>query len=420
MQHQIEYWPIDRVIPYDNNPRLNEPAVAPVAKSIKEFGFQSPIIVDKGGVVIAGHTRLKAARRLKLETVPVVVAAELTEQQAKAYRIADNSTGEVAKWETELLKAEIETLDYDMAEFGLDVDGLQLDPDVEEDNYTPELTENPISKPGDIWLLGEHRVMCGDSTVAQDVERLMDGAQADMLLTDPPYNVDYTGKTKDALKIDNDKMAESSFRQFLLQAYSRAYDALRVGAAAYIFHADMEGEAFRAMFREAGFDLHNCLVWVKNTMVLGHRDYQWKHEPCLYGWKPGQKHYFVNSRAETTVVDDATPDDLKHMKKDQLLEWALKAQEYLNRAPSDVLRFDKPAASAEHPTMKPVPMLGYLIKNSSRANQIVLDLFGGSGSTLIACEQLQRRCYMMEYDPRYVDVIVDRWQKFTGQQAVRL
>lgn len=420
MQHQIEYWPTDKVIPYDNNPRLNESAVAPVAKSIQEFGFQSPIIVDKDGVVIAGHTRLKAARRLKLREVPVVVAAELDEQQVKAYRIADNSTGEVAQWELDLLREEVSALDYDMADFGLDLAPLQLDPEVKEDNYQIELREEPISRPGDIWLLGEHRLMCGDSTSAQDVERLMDGALADLLLTDPPYNVDYTGKTKDALKIENDTMAESTFRQFLLQAYSRAFDACRVGAAAYIFHADTEGEAFRAMFREAGWGLHGCLVWVKNAMVLGHSDYQWQHEPCLYGWKPGGNHYFVNDLTLTTVIDDAKPDDLKRMKKEQLLEWALKAQEYLGRGPSDVLRFDKPAANAEHPTMKPVPLCGRLIKNSSRANQIVLDLFGGSGSTLIACEQLQRRCYTMEYDPRYADVIVDRWQQFTGQQAIRL
>lgn len=173
------------------------------------------------------------------------------------------------------------------------------------------------------------------------------------------------------------------------------------------------------MFREAGWELHGCLAWVKNTMVLGHSDYQWQHEPCLYGWKPGAAHYFTNSRALTTVIDDAKPADLKHMRKDELLQWALQAQQQLEREPSDVLRFDKPARNAEHPTMKPVPMLGYLIRNSSRVGQTVLDCFGGSGSTLIACEQLSRSCRMMELDPRYVDVIVDRWQKFTGEEAHR-
>lgn len=212
----------------------------------------------------------------------------------------------------------------------------------------------------------------------------------------------------------------NQFRQFLLQAYSRAFEACRTGASAYIFHADTEGEAFRAMFREAGWGLHGCLVWVKNSLVLGHSDYQWQHEPCLYGWKPGANHYFVNDRSQTTVIDDAKPDDLRHMKKDQLLEWAIKAQELLTQKPSSVIRCDKPPRNAEHPTMKPVVLCGRLIKNSSLPGQTVLDLFGGSGSTLIACEQLSRKCYTMEYDPRYVDVIVQRWEDFTGEKAVRL
>ena len=260
--------------------------------------------------------------------------------------------------------------------------------------------------------------MCGDSTSPQDVERLMDGQLADLLLTDPPYNVNYQGSN--GKKIENDNMAESQFRQFLLQAYSRAFDACRTGASAYIFHADTEGEAFRAMFREAGWGLHGCLVWVKNSLVLGRSDYQWQHEPCLYGWKPGANHYFINDRSQTTVIDDAKPDDLRHMKKDQLLDWAIKAQALLTQTPSSVLRCDKPPRNAEHPTMKPVVLCGRLIKNSSKPGQTVLDLFGGSGSTLIACEQLSRKCYTMEYDPRYVDVIVQRWEDFTGEKAVRL
>lgn len=246
----------------------------------------------------------------------------------------------------------------------------------------------------------------------------MDGQLADLLLTDPPYNVNYQGSN--GKKIENDNMAESQFRQFLLQAYSRAFDACRTGASAYIFHADTEGEAFRAMFREAGWGLHGCLVWVKNSLVLGHSDYQWQHEPCLYGWKPGANHYFINDRSQTTVIDDAKPDDLRHMKKDQLLDWAIKAQALLTQKPSSVIRCDKPPRNAEHPTMKPVVLCGRLIKNSSLPGQTVLDLFGGSGSTLIACEQLSRKCYTMEYDPRYVDVIVQRWEDFTGEKAVRL
>lgn len=416
-KHQIEYKRLDEIRPYDNNPRHNDEAAKAVANSIREFGFQSPIIVDRDGVIIAGHTRYKAARRLKLQTVPVIVAAELTPEQVKALRIADNSTGEVAEWDLQLLVQELTGIDYDMADFGLNLE-IRVDEEVKEDDFDAEPPEKPITQRGDIWLLGDHRVMCGDSTSPQDVERLMDGQLADLLLTDPPYNVNYEGSN--GKKIENDNMAESEFRQFLLKAYSRAFDACRTGASAYIFHADTEGEAFRAMFREAGWGLHGCLVWVKNSLVLGRSDYQWQHEPCLYGWKPGANHYFINDRSQTTVIDDAKPDDLRHMKKDQLLDWAIKAQALLTQTPSSVLRCDKPPRNAEHPTMKPVVLCGRLIKNSSKPGQTVLDLFGGSGSTLIACEQLSRRCCTMEYDPRYVDVIVKRWEDFTGEKAVRL
>ena len=415
MEHHIEYKKLNDIRPYDNNPRFNDAAVKPVAKSIECFGFQQPIIVDKDGVIIAGHTRYKAARMLKLNQVPVIVAAELTPEQVAAYRIADNSTGEVAQWNLEALLSELALIDYDMGEFGLQLTLEEADPEAVEDNYDAELPEEPVTKPGDMWVLGDHVVLCGDSTSHADVERLMDGEKADLLLTDPPYNVNYEGSN--GKKIQNDNMAESQFREFLLKAYSCAFDAARTGAAAYIFHADTEGEAFRAMFREAGWDLHGCLVWVKNSLVLGRSDYQWQHEPCLYGWKPGAGHYFVNDRSQTTVIDDATPVDLRKMKKDELLKWAEAAQEYMNREPSSVLRFPKPKACAEHPTMKPIPMLGKLIKNSSKPGDLVLDLFGGSGSTLIACEQLSRRCFMMEYDPRYVDVIVNRWETFTGRKA---
>ena len=245
-KHQIEYKRLDEIRPYDNNPRRNDEAAKAVANSIREFGFQSPIIVDRDGVIIAGHTRYKAARRLKFQTVPVIVAAELTPEQVKALRIADNSTGEVAEWDLQLLVQELTGIDYDMADFGLNLE-LRVDEEVKEDDFDAEPPEKPITQRGDIWLLGDHRVMCGDSTSPQDVERLMDGQLADLLLTDPPYNVNYEGSN--GKKIENDNMAESEFRQFLLKAYSRTFDACRTGASAYIFHADTEGEAFRAMFR---------------------------------------------------------------------------------------------------------------------------------------------------------------------------
>ena len=253
VKHQIEYKRLDEIRPYDNNPRRNDEAAKAVANSIKEFGFQSPIIVDRDGVIIAGHTRYKAARRLKLQEVPVIVAAELDPEKVKALRIADNSTGEVAEWDLQLLVQELTGIEYDMTDFGLNLQ-IKIDEEVKEDDFTAEPPEQPITQRGDIWLLGDHRVMCGDSTSPQDVERLMDGQLADLLLTDPPYNVNYQGSN--GKKIENDNMAESQFRQFLLQAYSRAFDACRTGASAYIFHADTEGEAFRAMFREIQESFH--------------------------------------------------------------------------------------------------------------------------------------------------------------------
>ena len=246
VKHQIEYKRLDEIRPYDNNPRRNDEAAKAVANSIKEFGFQSPIIVDRDGVIIAGHTRYKAARRLKLQEVPVIVAAELDPEKVKALRIADNSTGEVAEWDLQLLVQELTGIDYDMTDFGLNLQ-IKIDEEVKEDDFSAEPPEQPVTQRGDIWLLGEHRVMCGDSTSPQDVEQLMDGQLADLLLTDPPYNVNYQGSN--GKKIENDNMAESQFRQFLLQAYSRAFEACRTGASAYIFHADTEGEAFRAMFQ---------------------------------------------------------------------------------------------------------------------------------------------------------------------------
>lgn len=280
------------------------------------------------------------------------------------------------------------------------------------------LRADPTARRGDVWQLGCHRVMCGDSTDPADVARLMDGVQADLLLTDPPYNVNYEGS--DGKKIANDDMDDGLFREFLEKAFRNARDVCAPGAAAYVFHADTEGETFRAAFREAGWGLHGCLVWVKNGMVLGHSDYQWQHEPCLYGWLPGAPHYFVNDRTQSTVIDDENPPDPAKMKKDELVELTKKLLAERRGLESTVIRCDKPARNAEHPTMKPIPLCGRLIRNSSLPGQLVLDLFGGSGSTLIACEQLSRQCYTMEYDPRYVDVIVDRWEKLTGEKAEKI
>jgi DNA modification methylase len=385
---RIEYMATDRLIPYVNNPRKNDKAVDVVAGSIQEFGFKNPIIVDKDNVIVAGHTRLLAARKLELEEVPVIRAEDLTEQQIKAFRLADNKTAEFAEWDMELLALELEGLDDIFTGFNeVEIaDILGLDNEAQEDDFDvdaeAEKIIEPETKPGDVWLLGRHRLMCGDATKIKDVERLVDGRHADLVLTDPPYNVDYEGGTKDKLKIQNDKMEDSRFLQFLTDAFTRMNENSKKGAAIYVFHSDSEGYNFRSAFKAAGYSLRQCLIWAKNTMVMGRQDYHWQHEPILYGWKEGAKHAWYGDRKQTTLI-----------------------------------RYDKPLRNAEHPTMKPVGLCGYLIGNSSKEEDIVLDLFGGSGSTLIAAEQLNRTCYMMELDPVYCEVIVQRYINLKGHDG---
>lgn len=381
---------IEKVKPYDKNPRKNKTAVDYVANSIKEFGFQQPIVVDKDMVVIAGHTRLKAAKKLKLKEVPVVIADNLTEEQVKAYRLADNKTAEKAEWDFDLLTDELlslQELDFDMEQFGFDFDFSEDEEAVEDDNWEADVPEEPISKRGDIWVLGRHRLMCGDSTDAADVALLMDGNKADMLLTDPPYNVDYTGKASEleTRKIENDKMEDSAFQDFLTSAFSNAAENMKAGGVFYIWHADSEGLNFRVACKRAGFQVRQCLIWNKNSMVMGRQDYQWKHEPCLYGWKDGASHLWASDRKQTTVLD-----------------------------------FEKPQKNNLHPTMKPIKLFDYQIKNNTKGDDIVLDLFGGSGTTIMAAEQNGRRGFVMEYDPKFVDVIVDRWEQFTGMKAKKI
>lgn len=372
--------------PYENNPRKNDDAVKYVAESIKEFGFKVPIVIDKNNVIVAGHTRYKAAKKLKMSEVPCIIADDLTDEQIKAFRLADNKVAEKAEWDFDLLNAELDDIiDLDMELFGFE-DALQDDAEeAVEDEFEIELPAEPKSKLGDIYQLGNNRLMCGDSTVLEDVEKLMGGEQADMLLTDPPYNVNYEGKTKDKLKIKNDQMGNDNFRQFLTDAFSNADMVMKPGAVFYIWHADSEGYNFRGACFDAGWTVRQCLIWNKNSMVMGRQDYQWKHEPCLYGWKEGAGHLWASDRKQTTVIN-----------------------------------FDKPTRNDMHPTMKPIPLFDYQIKNNTKGGDVVLDLFGGSGTTIMACEQNGRRGYSMEYDPRYVDVIVDRWEKFTGAKAVLL
>ena len=317
---------------------------------------------------------------------------ELDKTKEKALNIALNKiSGEWDNTKLEELLAELKETDIDMDITGFsfdEVDNILKDiTGSKEDNFdidsAYEEIKEPITKPGDIWILGNHRLMCGDSTQKENVLRLMNKQEADMILTDPPYNVDYEGKTVDALKIANDNMNQTEFYNFLLDSFRNMFEVTKCGSSIYVFHADTEGLNFRNAFNAVGFKLAQCLIWVKNTFVMGRQDYQWRHEPILYGWKEGAGHYFIDSRNQSTVLE-----------------------------------FDKPSRNAEHPTMKPIDLLVYLIKNSSKENDLILDLFGGSGSTLIAAEQTQRTCYMMELDQKYCDVIVRRWETLTGEKAI--
>ncbi len=394
MAQRIELWPLDRLKPYEKNARTHSPEqVSQIAKSIVEFGFTNPILVDSSDGIIAGHGRLTAAYELDLSTVPVVVLDHLSERQRKAYVLADNQLALNAGWDMELLRSELKDLvsdDFDISLLGFSDEELtDLMPEVLEPEYEgdadeiPEPPEDPITKPGDLWILGDHRLLCGDSTNLQQIERLMDGEKADLWLTDPPYNVEYEGKTKDKLVIENDSMSPQEFRQFLVDVYIAADAVMKAGAGFYIWHADSEGLNFRGAADEMGWRVRQCLIWVKQSMVLGRQDYHWKHEPCLYGWKEGAAHTWNTDRKQTTVLE-----------------------------------FDRPTRSTEHPTMKPVDLFQYQMCNSSKQGAVILDSFGGSGTTMIAAERSRRKARLMELDPRYCDVIVKRWEEYTSKTAI--
>lgn len=390
---KVEEIDITKVKAYEKNPRKNEPAVDAVARSLQEFGWKQPLVVDPSTMeIIVGHTRWKAAKKLGMTTVPCLMADDLTEEQIKAYRLADNKTNELAEWDFDLLDEELSNiLDIDMTDFGFDFDtgGDISNTEAEEDDFDAEAEYKniiePVAKLGDVWQLGRHRLVCGDSTDKATVQKLMNGELADLLLTDPPYNVNYEGETKDKLKIQNDNMTNDAFSAFLVKAFENAKAIMKDGASFYIWHADSNGGIFRNACASVGLTVRQCLIWLKNSLVLGRQDYQWKHEPCLYGWKDGAAHYWGADRKQTTILE-----------------------------------FDRPQRNAEHPTMKPVKMFDYLICNSSKKGGIVADLFLGSGTTLIACEQDARTCYGIEFDRKYCDVIIKRWEMLTGQKAVLL
>ncbi|WP_036232633.1 site-specific DNA-methyltransferase [Marinobacterium litorale] len=392
----VEHWPLQRLIPYARNARTHDDGqVSQIAGSIAEFGFVNPILVGDDNVIIAGHGRLMAAQQLGLETVPVIVLRHLTEAQRRALVIADNKIAENAGWNAELLKLEL----GDLQDLGFDLDvigfsdeeldellGLEDESGQTDDDAVPEVEEEPVSKAGDLWLLGEHRLLCGDATRREELESLMAGDLADMAFTDPPYNVDYGNSAKDKLRGKNRRILNDNlgadFHAFLEAALGNLLAVTK--GACYVAMSSSELDTLQRAFREAGGKWSTFIIWAKNTFTLGRSDYQRQYEPILYGWREGADHYWCGARDQ-----------------------------------GDVWFFNKPVKNDLHPTMKPVELVERAIRNSSKSRDIVLDLFGGSGSTLIACEKTGRRARVMELDPKYVDVIIRRWQEYTGEQARR-
>lgn len=386
---EIIYRNLNDIKLLDDNPRrISKEMMEKLKQSINNnrdyFEARPLILSDRTGelVVIAGNQRYKACVELGIDEVPTALLSGLTEEREREIIIRDNVNN--GEWDEELLK------DWDADE--LEDWGVSIDMEVDEeqneaveDDFSEEDEVKTRVKVGDMWQLGEHRIICGDSTNIEDVERLMNGERADLYLTDPPYNVSYEGKTKDALKIINDSMDDYVFRCFLVDAFTAVDNVLKKGAAFYIWHADSEGFNFRYAVKSCNWLLKQCLVWNKNSLVIGRQDYQCKHEPCLYGWKDGSSHHWYSDRKQTTVLD-----------------------------------FNKPTKNGEHPTMKPVELFARLICNSSKEKDIVLDSFGGSGTTIVACEQLNRKARLMELDPHYCDVIIARWEKLTGKKAFKL
>ena len=390
----LEHWLVDELVPYAKNARTHSPdQVSQIARSIENFGFVNPILVGEDKVIVAGHGRLLAAQELGLQTVPVIVLGHLDEVQRRALVLADNKLAENAGWDEELLKLELQALDdldFDLDLMGFsteELDDLLLEEPAggnTEDDQIPDVQEQPVSKAGDLWILGDHRLLCGSAIESADVERLMGGQLADMVFTDPPYNVDYGNSAKDKKRgkdrrIKNDNLGDE-FHSFLKAAMTNMLAVCK--GAIYVCMSSSELDTLQKAFREAGGKWSTFLIWAKNTFTLGRADYQRQYEPILYGWKDGSDHFWCGARDQ-----------------------------------GDVWFFNKPACNDLHPTMKPVELVERAIRNSSKTKDIVLDLFGGSGSTLIACEKTGRQARLTELDPKYVDVIVRRWEEYTGQEA---
>ena len=378
-QVQVIQMKLTDLIPYENNPRINYDAIDVVANSIKEFGFKNPIIIDKDNVIVCGHTRRLAAIKLGLTEVPCIRADDLTEDQIKAFRVADNKTSELSTWDLDKLKIELGDIELNMADFGFEdlLDQMKELPEDDEFDADTELEKEAFVKKGDIWHLGRHKLMCGDSTTS-DVQVLMEGKYADLCVTDAPYNVDYEGGS--GMKIQNDNMSGEEFYKFLDKAFKNINLSLKPGACFYEFFATREHVNFENALKDNDLSPKQELIWSKNgQFTLGRQDYQWDFEPCFYGWKNGASHNWYSDRKQKCV-----------------------------------LTFDKPKRNELHPTQKPVPLISYLMKNSSRPKDLVIDLFGGSGTTLIAAEETDRTCFTMEIDEKYASAIVRRYVKARG------
>lgn len=366
-------------------------------ENLKKSLQETPELLEARGIlvypwegkylVLGGNMRLSALKALKAKDAPCIVFPEDTPiDKLKEVVIKDN--GSFGEWDYDLLANEWDSLplaDWGVPNWERDLGDSPTSADAEDDDFDESEVTESVCCPGDLWQLGRHRLLCGDSTNQEDIERLMGGELADLWLTDPPYNVGYEGKTADKLTIENDSMSDAAFKDFLVKCYAAANASMKKGAAFYIWHADSEGYNFRSACQEIGWKVRECLIWVKNSMVMGRQDYQWQHEPCLYGWKEGASHNWYSDRKQTTI-----------------------------------LSYAKPTRNGEHPTMKPVPLFAYLMCNSSRPGDIVLDSFGGSGTTMIAAEQMGRSARLMELDPHYCDVIITRWEELTGNKAVKL
>lgn len=409
---------IDLLRPYERNAKIHgDNQVEQIAESIKEFGFISPCLIDKDYNIIAGHGRVLASKKLGMEKIPCLFIEGLTEEQRRAYILADNRLTELGEWDDKLLNEELRYLTdsgFEVDTTGFNIDDIQFN-DEEDVDIMEDLTETieetlRVSK-GEIWQLGNHRLMCGDSTNPDDVALLLDGEMMDMVETDPPYNVNVSNSNGDT--IENDNLADNEFYTFLLSAFKNIDTFLKQGGAFYIWHADSNGGMFRNALEENGLRVRQNLIWVKSHFTIGRQDYQWRHEPCLYGWKDGAGHYFIDLRSLATTQEYDTIDK---MSKEEILE----AYKELLENCSTVMHEQVPLVNDLHPTMKPLSLIKKQIRNSSRERERVLDLFGGSGTTLIACEELNRKCYMMEYDPKYAGRIIKRWELQTGQQAKKV